>query len=90
MYRSLRFLVLALLPLTVHAEPTPAEVVQAAIDNWRGRSSYMEQKMVVHRPDWERETSMVSVTRGEKDALVRFTAPAKDAGNATLKLDQSM
>ena len=72
------------------AQETPAEIVQSAINNWRGQSSYMEQKMRVHRPDWERETSMVSVTRGEKDALVRFTAPAKDAGNATLKLGQSM
>jgi hypothetical protein len=26
------------------------------------------------------------LTRGEDDALVRFIAPAKDAGNATLKL----
>jgi len=50
----------------------------------------MEQTMVVHRPDWERETSMVSLTLGDRDALVRFTAPAKDAGNATLKLDESM
>lgn len=83
-------LVLTLLPLTARAQQTPAEIVQAAIHNLRGQSSYMEQKMVVHRPDWERETAMVSVTRGEKDALIRFTAPAKDAGNATLKLDQSM
>jgi len=29
-------------------------------------------------------------TRGQEDALIRFTAPAKDAGNATLKLGQSM
>ena len=29
---------------------------------------------------------MKAWTRGESDALVRFTAPAQDAGNATLKL----
>ncbi|MCG8459155.1 MAG: outer membrane lipoprotein-sorting protein [Holophagales bacterium] len=95
MREALPYLVLTLLPLSVsvqpaHAQQTPAEIVKAAIQNWRGQSSYMEQRMVVHRPDWQRETSMVSVTRGEKDALVRFTAPAKDAGNATLKLDQKM
>lgn len=87
---ALPILFLGLSPLIAQAQKNPVEIVQAAIDNWRGQSSYMEQKMVVHRPDWERETSMVSITRGEKDALVRFTAPAKDAGNATLKLDQSM
>lgn len=90
MRKALLFIVLSLLPLPARAQQTPAQIVQAAIQNWRGQSSYMEQKMVVHRPDWERETAMVSVTRGEKDALVRFTAPAKDAGNVTLKLDQNM
>ncbi|MEM1190055.1 MAG: outer membrane lipoprotein-sorting protein [Pseudomonadota bacterium] len=84
------FLMLCGAPLTVHAEQDAAGIVKAAVNNWRGESSYMEQKMMVHRPDWERETSMMSVTRGEKDALVRFTAPPKDAGNATLKLDQNM
>ena len=90
MRNTFLFLILGLSPLTAYTQQTPAEIVQAAIQNLRGQSSYMEQKMVVHRPDWERETSMVSVTRGEKDALIRFTAPAKDAGNATLKLDQNM
>ncbi|MEM9552839.1 MAG: outer membrane lipoprotein-sorting protein [Acidobacteriota bacterium] len=95
MHKALPLLVLTLLPLSLfaqsaRAQQTPTEIVRAAVDTWRGQSSYMEQKMVVHRPDWQRETSMVSVTRGEKDALIRFTSPAKDAGNATLKLDQKM
>ncbi|MEO1202959.1 MAG: outer membrane lipoprotein-sorting protein [Pseudomonadota bacterium] len=90
MRNTLLILALGLTPSSGHAQQSPADIVQAAVDNWRGQSSYMEQTMIVHRPDWERETSMVSVTRGDKDALVRFTAPAKDAGNATLKLDQSM
>jgi outer membrane lipoprotein-sorting protein len=91
MRKALWFLVLSILPLGAGAQPqTAVEIVRAAIQNLRGQSSYMDQKMVVHRPDWERETSMVSITRGDKDALVRFTAPAKDAGNATLKLDQNM
>jgi outer membrane lipoprotein-sorting protein len=42
--------------------------------------------MTVHRPDWERHMDMKAWTRGDADALVRFTGPAKDAGNATLKL----
>jgi outer membrane lipoprotein-sorting protein len=83
-------LVFGFLSVTAHAQHDPAAIVRAALQNWRGHSSYMEQKMVVHRPEWERETDMVSLTRGEKDALVRFTGPPKDAGNATLKLDQNM
>ena len=42
--------------------------------------------MTIHRPAWERHLSLQAWTRGDDDALVRFTAPAKDAGNATLKL----
>jgi outer membrane lipoprotein-sorting protein len=46
--------------------------------------------MVVHRPDWERSSSLVAWTRGREDALIRFVAPARDAGNATLKRGDSM
>jgi hypothetical protein len=42
--------------------------------------------MLIHRPDWQRSSSLVGWTKGKSDSLVRFTAPAKDAGNATLKL----
>ena len=72
------------------AAPAPVDIIRGAIDNWRGPSSYIQQTMTVHRPQWERQSSMTSVTRGSKDALVRFTAPARDAGNATLKLDSDM
>jgi hypothetical protein len=68
-------------PATVTAE----ELVGGALDLMRGRTSYTELTMIIHRPDWERTSSLVSWTRGRKDALIRFTAPPRDAGNATLK-----
>ena len=46
--------------------------------------------MVIHRPDWERSSRLQAWTRGREDALIRFTAPAKDAGNATLKDGEKM
>lgn len=75
------------------AEPpeiTARELVAAAIDLTRGTSSYAEMSMVIHRPDWQRTSSLQAWTRGREDALIRFTAPAKDAGNATLKDDEKM
>jgi Outer membrane lipoprotein-sorting protein len=77
------------------AEPEPAtpsalELITAMIDLTRGKTSYAEMSMVIHRPDWQRSSSLVAWTRGREDALIRFTAPAKDAGNATLKLAQKM
>jgi outer membrane lipoprotein-sorting protein len=61
-------------------------LLRAAFDNWRAKSSTTDITMIVHRPDWERSMEMKAWTRGDADALVRFIAPAKDAGNATLKL----
>ncbi len=60
-------------------------LVRAAFNNWRGQSSQTKVTMLVHRPDWERRMTIKAYTRGNDDALVRFTAPAEDAGNATLK-----
>jgi outer membrane lipoprotein-sorting protein len=67
------------------ASPDATRLVRAAFDNWRAKSSATDVVMTVHRPDWERSLEMKAWTRGDDDALVRFTAPAKDAGNATLK-----
>ena len=67
-----------------------AEIVRAAIDNWRGESSQGEMSMTIHRPSWERTMSMKSWTSGPKKSLVRVTAPKKDAGNGTLMVDNNM
>lgn len=72
------------------SSPDPAELIRNAIDYWRSEASYTEVSMTIHRPDWQRSLSMTGWTRGQEDTLIRFTAPAKDAGNATLKLGQAM
>jgi outer membrane lipoprotein-sorting protein len=65
-------------------------IVRAAIDHWRGLSSYSEMTMIIHRPDWERSLSMRAWTEGDDHSLVRVTAPARDRGNATLMDDDRM
>ena len=67
---------------------TARELIAGAVDQTRGISSYAEFTMVIHRPDWQRTSSLKSWTRGRKDTLIRFVAPAKDAGNATLEAGQ--
>jgi outer membrane lipoprotein-sorting protein len=67
------------------ADADPTALLQAAFDNWRGKSSEATITLVVHRPEWERTLTMKSWTEGNDKTLARFTAPAKDAGNATLK-----
>ena len=70
--------------------PSAYDLVAAAIDLTRGLTSYTEMTMTVKRPEWMRESSLVAWTRGREDALIRFTAPSRDAGNATLKQGDSM
>lgn len=67
-----------------------AAVVRAAVDYWRDDSSYTESEMLVHRPTWERAMEMVGWTKGMNQSLIRFTAPAKDAGSASLTIDDDV
>ena len=88
------FFLLILLTSAHAAEGEPSEsatdIVRAAIDHWRGVSSFSEMTMTIHRPDWERSMSMRAWTQGEDRSLVRVTAPARDRGNATLMDDDRM
>jgi len=76
-------------PLPAGAQDA-ADIVRATIDNWRGKSSYGEMTMTIHRPSWERTMSMRAWTQGSKKSLVRVTAPKKDVGNGTLMVDDNM
>ncbi len=74
----------------VAADPDAATIVKRAIDYWRDVSSYSVVDMTIRRPDWTRTMTIRVWTRGQKESLVRVAAPARDAGNATLLLDNDM
>lgn len=77
----------------VHADmpPTTAEdLIGKVLDQTRGLTSYSELTMTVSRPGWTRTSSFSVWTRGREDALIRFIAPARDIGNATLKKGDQM
>jgi outer membrane lipoprotein-sorting protein len=78
--------VVAVTQALVAAVPDADAILKQAFDNYRAGSSSTSVAMTVHRTDWERHLDLRAWTRGQDDALVRFVAPAKDAGNATLKL----
>ena len=82
---------LIVLPYTqiLHANEAQ-DIVRAAIDYWRGTSSYLEMTMTIHRPNWERSMSIRTWTQGDNQSLVRVTAPKKDRGNSTLIDDNNM
>ena len=70
--------------------PDPRELIRAAMQHWRGVTSYSEMTMTIHRADWQRSFSMQAWTEGDKQSLVRITKPKRDAGNGTLVQDKSM
>jgi outer membrane lipoprotein-sorting protein len=76
--------------LPAAAQPNARDLIENAMEHWRGLTSYNEMSMTIHRPDWQRSMSMKSWSKGTKHSLVRVTAPAKDAGNGTLIIDNSM
>jgi outer membrane lipoprotein-sorting protein len=80
-------------PVAAAAAPTPPdpdEILRRVFEEYRAKSSESSVAMTVHRPEWERHLEMKVWTRGEDDALVRFVAPPKDAGNATLKVSENI
>lgn len=80
-----------LLSGTQASEPLSAKnIIQSAIDNYRGVSSYSEASMTIHRPDWERTVTMKAWTAGLDKSLVRITAPIKDKNSGTLVIDNNM
>ncbi len=72
------------------ASPDPRDLIRAAMDHWRGLTSYSEMTMIIHRSDWQRSFSMQAWTEGDKLSLVRVLEPKRDAGNGTLVKDQDM
>ncbi|MEC8755416.1 MAG: outer membrane lipoprotein-sorting protein [Pseudomonadota bacterium] len=68
----------------------PLTLVTQSIDQTRGLSSYAKINMLIKSPSWQRESTLYAWTRGREDALIRFVAPARDAGNALLKQGDKM
>jgi len=81
---------LAATPAPARAEVDAQSLIEGFLDLTRGVSSYTELVMTIHRPTWEREITIAAWTRGREDALIRFVAPPKDAGTATLKKGERM
>jgi outer membrane lipoprotein-sorting protein len=78
-------LALAAAPIAAAAQ-NAEDILRSAFDNWRADTSHAVTSMTVKRSNGTREMTMETWTSGEDKALVRFTAPARDAGNATLQI----
>ena len=70
--------------------PSASEIVTKADAKMRGNTSYMEMTMQIVRPKYTREISLKSWSKGDNLALVKITAPAKDAGQGYLKINKDL
>lgn len=89
----LRLTVFAALLLFVQAigeAQSAAEILKKAESKVRGDQAFNEMKMTIVRPNWTREITMKSWTKGTKYSLVLVTAPARDKGTAFLKRDKEI
>lgn len=66
------------------AQESAVSILTKMDEKIRGKSSYSEMKMTIQRPDWSREMTMKSWTKGTDRSLILLTAPARDAGTAFL------
>lgn len=66
------------------------EIIDKADKHARGKTSYAELTMKIVKPDWSREVSMKSWSKGSDHALILVTAPVRDKGTAFLMRDNEV
>ncbi len=71
-------------------EPTLEEILDSVDDANRGISSRAVVTMNVKTNRWERSMTMEMWSRGEKHSLIKIKEPAKDAGMATLRVEDNI
>ncbi len=71
-------------------EPTPEQIIAKVDQLYRRDTSYSKVEMVIVTPHWERRLEMEMWTAGMDRAFIYITAPKKEAGMATLRVDREM
>jgi outer membrane lipoprotein-sorting protein len=67
-----------------------ADIVSKADAQSRQQTTYAEMTMQIVRPKYTREISLKSWSKGDKLALIKITAPAKDVGSGYLKINKEL
>ncbi len=79
-----------LIPGPSAAEPTIEELLNTTDDLYRGESSEGTVQMNVKTARWERSMSMKMWTKGTEKSLIIIESPPKEAGMATLKVEDNI
>ncbi len=76
--------------LAEEGKPTLESLLNGVDDVQRGQSSKARVAMHVKTKRWERTLVMESWSQGEDKSLIRIVSPAKEAGTATLMVDDNI
>ncbi len=72
------------------AEDTPRDIVDKVDRIMRGDSSYGVAEMVISTKRWKRSKTIEIWSEGTEKALIRILKPEKEAGVATLKINNDI
>lgn len=76
--------VIAIVSSSLYAQDA-TEIIRKMDQKMRGETQKSEVTMTIVRPNWSREVSMKSWSRGTEYSMILITAPARDEGTAFLK-----
>jgi len=66
------------------------EIIEKIDELYRSNTSYAEMEMEIITPHWERTLAMKAWTEGMEKTFIRITAPAKEKGVSTLRIENEM
>jgi outer membrane lipoprotein-sorting protein len=66
------------------------EIVKRANDKANGLTSQGTMKMTIIRPDWSREVTMKTWSKGTEYYMIYITEPVRDKGQVFMKRDKDM
>ncbi len=70
--------------------PDARQIIERSDGLLRGETSQAEIKMAIIRPDWTREMTLKTWSKGKDLGLVLITSPARDKGTAFLKREKEV
>jgi outer membrane lipoprotein-sorting protein len=83
-------MILALFTGRASAQPDIDQVITSLDRLYRSQDSYSEMTMTVETPNWTRTLTMKAWSHGSDKTFIRILSPAREAGMATLRIDDEM
>ncbi len=79
-----------LMTMNLFAQLTATDIIEKSDKKMRGKTNRSIMSMKIVRPEWSREMTMKSWSKGEDYFLLVVTEPAKDKGTASLKRESEL